>query len=301
MKFRYPFLFFIQLTIGVNLSAQNCEYYKLLQQAKKDVKASNFTWALQSYEEALEYSDLPSSAHLWAISNLYVDNKEYDKATIRIKQLIALGVSIESLESKYWVNDDFMASEHWKTIKAEYSGLRSQFYVSMDVDFIISITELGTKLSAVWGARADSVAPEKIQAFHNRLVNQCMSDLRALIHKHGFPNEYNVGVDANSSFMRIVRWGISNGYHDDIEWKYFDHQIRQQVKEGFISPYLYCAFSDRYHVNAFGYQLYGTYYDSNGFSAFNQVDSINSRRANYCLEPIEEFAKQNDLVWPPKN
>lgn len=280
--------------------SQNCEYNQLVMQAYQYKKDSNFTWALQSYQEALELVDEPITSHHWALIHLYIYYNDYSKAKPHFYALFNQGVSLMQIENVLWVNDAFMASELWKELQLEYPDKRQAFYESHNIDLMIELLKMGSNLDGVWGFRAQSVSDSIIQKQYNMRLNRHIGNLRSLVHVYGWPNSAKVGVRASREAYELLNRAVVNGSHDELEWKYFHPIIREQVQLGYLAPRTYCSYVDRYYYFNFGYQLYGTWNTKEAINPIKDPEELNKRRAEFCLPTMEDFAKANGYEWPLK-
>jgi len=148
---------------------------------------------------------------------------------------------------------------------------------------------------------------EKIQEEQERIIVHNKKRLKIIIKQKGWPTYSMVGKDAGDAVFYVFQHA---------EYKYLKKYLpylKQAAIKGEASKANYAKMYDRYLMRSGKKQCYGTQIVSSGtidkegnyqrgvmqFHPIAEYETVNKRRAEMDLPPIEEYAKKMKVVYNP--
>jgi hypothetical protein len=121
--------------------------------------------------------------------------------------------------------------------------------------------------------------------------------VKGILDKYGWLGADEVGSDANATLFLVIQ-------HSDLKTQeeYFP-LMKEAVKNGKARAADLALLTDRIEMNNGRPQVYGSQMvEQNGkYVIYTMTDepNVNKRRAEVGLEPLEEYAKQWDIIYKP--
>ncbi|MFN8287540.1 MAG: DUF6624 domain-containing protein [Chitinophagales bacterium] len=135
-------------------------------------------------------------------------------------------------------------------------------------------------------------------AFRDYIDSTNLVQIEELISRYGWLNRSFVGPEGNITCFMVIQ-------HSDsaTQEKYFP-LLLQSVQQGESSPSNLALLTDRILLHQGKKQMFGSQVvpDKNGNNVFYPIDdekNVNTRRANFGMQPIEDYAKLFGINYIP--
>lgn len=149
-------------------------------------------------------------------------------------------------------------------------------------------------------------AYSKVSIVHEKLTNKNLKRLQKIIRKHGWPTYSMVGAEAASGAFYLIQ-------HAERRYiKRYIKLMKEAAMKGEASKPDYARMYDRLCIfqgkkQCFGTQLLSPYIVENGirklgpskFYPIENYETVNDRRREMDLEPIENYAKIKGVIYNP--
>lgn len=259
------------------------QYYTLVTIAEGALIHDDIPKALEIYEQLFEEYEKVFAKDLYNASICAVRLEKNEFAVHLLKKLLSKGYEFNRLKYRRGLR---MPKMYWDTLKVYAENIQfttNDFYVDT-INRLIEIDQTVRKIPNAYSVYVDSMRTVDYRvgtAFKN------------LIDTYGFPSEHLLGSSEVHHYTlgNIILHHASQRHRMD-----FIPMYDNAIKHGELDPYEYMYLVDLAHAPStqFGtvavHQLGTHWYKLKHTQA--KLDSINIRRAQLGVEPLEQFIKK---------
>ncbi|MFC6267834.1 DUF6624 domain-containing protein [Frigoriflavimonas asaccharolytica] len=117
----------------------------------------------------------------------------------------------------------------------------------------------------------------------------------SIIEKCGMPTLKEVG----QKHMDAIWLGLQHSSEEEIRKKYWP-QVEKAVENGDLSKQQYALMKDRILMDEGKPQIYGSQIENGKLYTLENPETVNVRRKEMGMEPIEEYLKYFNIMFNPK-
>jgi hypothetical protein len=194
----------------------------------------------------------------------------------------------DSSEHSSYVRD--VLNEHKKQINIQIASELREIYNSQRTNLIV--LEEAIKFYGVNSTEVSNVIQTK---FYQDSIN--LHKVEQIIDKYGWPQTEAIGAQNNYTLFTVIQ---------NSDFKTQERYLpimKQAVKSGDLLPESFANLIDRKAITEHGLQVFGTMLkkeaDTYSFAPIAEEETVNERRKEIGLCPIEDFAKRNSIEYHP--
>ena len=226
-------IFFVLLAVGAlaNESDYTKDYYPLVNKAELSILESNYSEALELYQEAFKAVPTPFARDYYnaAVCAMLLENKK--QSLTYLEKLASKGVSIDYLAQQP-VFDAMQTTKQWRKFKRKYPKYRKQYDSQVNLDLRADLDELYARdqyfREAKGGLRVYADTLRKIEAANTEQFLEWVKT-------YGYPGEALIGV--GDTLEQLPRFSIIIQRQTKARQGYdFSKILSEAVKQGRISP-----------------------------------------------------------------
>lgn len=269
------------------------EYYESINRAEMLHYNGDLLTADSTYKKAFSLVDNPFKEDYFLAAKNSVAYRDFKSTSFYLKKASEKGLELKRIR-KDGAFREFIQSDEMKVLSAGYREAKGTFKNSLHDSLnqvIASMVKRDQKIRLGMGIFMSWKRKKEIDTKHfEQLKNICL--------KFGWPGISLIGEDTPKGKYNVTGNVALLLLHFQLkEIAQLDSFMVMAIQNGEMYPYHYARVYDYKHLARHGKQLYGTYKSDGKLAPVDNILLANVRRRAIGLEPLEEYAKKENLLF----